>query len=333
MKTKKLQSILRGYFKSRSIIILITIAYTFIILFLLINRFLQYEVFYYDHGYTESAIYQASKFQMPLWDREGKAYAFVDHFYLSVLLLYSPFFWLFDSYLTSIIIFSILMGITPLIGYEIGVALKLKKFIIYSLLFAFMFFIGFQNTIIFFVKDVSSSVPFLMLLFLAFITRKRLLYFLLVFFTLGFRENLAIAIFSLGIYIFIFEKDWRKEGLYTALIGFFYALIVAKIIVPYFIFKSFGRHGSYMFQPDFGSSLTYFITAFFDTAQKRETIFVSFLNFGFLPLIHPLGWIMALQDFVQRFVLQGATPLRTGLNVYYSATLSVLFFVSSLLSF
>jgi len=197
MKTKKLQSILRGYFKSRSIIILITIAYTFIILFLLINRFLQYEVFYYDHGYTESAIYQASKFQMPLWDREGKAYAFVDHFYLSVLLLYSPFFWLFDSYLTSIIIFSILMGITPLIGYEIGVALKLKKFIIYSLLFAFMFFIGFQNTIIFFVKDVSSSVPFLMLLFLAFITRKRLLYFLLVFFTLGFRENLASSILYL----------------------------------------------------------------------------------------------------------------------------------------
>ncbi len=332
MRSKKVQPKLKDYLKSRIFILLITIAYTAVILVLLINRFWQYEVFYYDHGYTESALYQASKFQMPLWDREGRAYAFVDHFYPSALLLYSPFFWFFDSYLTTVVIFSILMGITPFIGYEIGVALKLKKFIVYALVFAFMFFIGFQNTIIFFVKDVSSSVPFLMLLFLVLVKRQKLLYFMLIFITLGFRENLAITIFALGIYIFIFEKDWRKEGLYTVIIGIFYALLVTKLIVPYFIFKSFNRPSPYMFEPDFGPSLTYLITAFFDTVQKRETIFISFLNFGFLPLIHPLGWLMAVQDFAQRFVLQGGTPLRTGLNVYYSATLSVLFFVSSLLT-
>ena len=52
---------LKNYLYCRKLPLLITIAYTTIVLVVLLQRFWQYEVFYYDHGYTESAAYQAAQ--------------------------------------------------------------------------------------------------------------------------------------------------------------------------------------------------------------------------------------------------------------------------------
>lgn len=88
---------LKNYLSSRKLPVAVTLVYTILVLVVLLHRFWQYEVFYYDHGYTESAAYQVAQFKMPLWDREGKSYAFVDHFYPSLVLMLAPFYWIWDQ--------------------------------------------------------------------------------------------------------------------------------------------------------------------------------------------------------------------------------------------
>lgn len=309
--------------------IAVTFLYTLLVLIVLLNRFWQYEVFYYDHGYTESAAYQVSQFKMPLWDREGKSYAFVDHFYPSLVLILAPFYWIWDAYEMPVVVTSILIGATVLIGYEIGLALKIGKIMLWALLTAYMFYIGLQNTEIFFLKDITASLPFLMLLFLAIVKKWTKAFYALLLINLGFKETISITGMALGIYIFLFEKDWRKHGVAAFLISLAYGVLISKIVIPYFLYKSFGGFGRYGFTPELPADPFYYIFSFFNNPQKRETILTSISTFGFLPVLSPFGIIMALQDFAQRFVLSGATPLRLGLNLHYNASLAVILFAGS----
>src|SRR3989344_3161187 len=196
--------VLFSYISSRKLPILISIFYFVIVLVLLLNRFWQYEVFYYDHGYAERAAYQLAHLQNPTWDRDGRVSIFTDLVYPSLLLLFAPFYWIWDSYLTSVVISAVLWAAIPLIAYEIGFALKINKFMLYSLMFAFLFFIGTQNAIIFFLKDISVSIPFFFLLLLAILKRKIKLYYLLLLLNLGFKETITVTTISLGIGLILF---------------------------------------------------------------------------------------------------------------------------------
>ncbi len=87
----------------------------------MLNRFWQYEAFYYDHGMYESTAYQISHFTMPLHDRgSGKVPIYVDHLYPSMQLALAPFYWIWDSYETPIVVMAVYIGLSVLVGYEIG---------------------------------------------------------------------------------------------------------------------------------------------------------------------------------------------------------------------
>jgi hypothetical protein len=117
------------------------------------------------------------------------------------------------------------------------------------------------------------------------------------------------------------------------IISVFYSLLVTKIIMPYFIFQSFGSPGGYAFNPDTSRPISDYLIQFFNNPLKRETILVSILSFGLLPLLSPVGIILMLQDWAQRFVLlHVGNPFRWGLNLHYNINLAVLLFYSSLLS-
>ena len=323
-----------SYIRSRKLALLITALYTTVLLVVLINRFLQYEVFYYDHGYTEAAAWQASHFKVPLWDREGRTWAFTDHVYPSLLLIFAPIYWFTDSYLAPVIMLAILIGASVLIGYEIGYVLKINKLMLWALLFAYMFYIGLQNAEIFFLKDITVSIPFLMLLFLSIVKKKIKLFYVLLILNLGFKETNAVMGFTLGIGLFLFGgRFWKKYGLFTVLISTAYAFFVTKLVVPYAMYQSFGTASNYGFNPEFSANPFSYVINLVNTPQKRETIFTSLSTFGFLPLFSPLGFLLTLQDFAQRFVLIGPFhPLRQGLNLHYNASLAVILFFSSVLA-
>ena len=322
------------YLQTRKLPLLMAFIYFAAVLVLLLNRFWQYEVFYYDHGYAESAAYQASQFKNPQWDREGRSSVFVDHFYPSLIAIFAPFYWLSDSYLTPIVILAFLYGLSVLIAWEIGHALKINKLMLYVLTFALMFFIGTQNAVIFFLKDISAATPFFLLMLLFLTKRSVKLYYLFLLISLGFKETLAVTTFALGLAtLLFFEKKWRPHALATMIISVIYSLFVTRIIIPSFMQQSFGTTGSYAFRPDLSRSIPEYLINFINNPVKRETISVSLLSFGLLPLVSPIGIILALQDFAQRFVLLHiGNPFRWGLNLHYNINLAVVLFYSSLLS-
>ncbi|KKR58791.1 MAG: hypothetical protein UU05_C0001G0089 [Candidatus Curtissbacteria bacterium GW2011_GWA1_40_47] len=328
-----MKEIFNSYVKSRFIPISITIIFTIFILILLLNRFWQYEAFYYDHGMMESTAYQISRFKLPLHDRGfGRVPIYIDHLYPSLQLVLAPFYWISDSYETPIIVMSILIGLSVLIGYEIGLKLKINKYILYVLLFAYVTYIGFQNALIFFVHDITLQIPFLMLLFLAIVYNRIKLFYLLLIINLGFKESFSVTGLALGISLLLFyQKQWQKHAVMTILISVLYGLLASKLIIPYFQYISFGSWGHFGYTPDIKFDPLNNLLNFIDTLQKRETILTSLTNFGFLPLFSPFSMILLIQDFAQRFVLVGAnSPLRQGLNLHYNANLAVILFVGSI---
>lgn len=319
------------YIQNRKVILSITILYTLAITTVLLHRFWQYEVFYYDHGVFEQAAYKLSRFEAPFYDgTKGLAHVYIDHVFPSLQVTLAPFYWIWDSYETPIIVLALFIGLSVLLGYEIGKTLKVNEGMLLSLLFAYMLFIGLQNALIFYVHDVTMQIPFLMLLFLSLVKRRFKLYYPLLLFNLGFKETVAVVGTALGVALLFFgDKTVRKHAFLTIGISFAYALLATRIIVPWANVVSFGFWGKYGFPPEAPKHIWEYATKFFNTAQKQETLFTSFITFGFLPALSPFSLILVFQDFAQRFVLIDH-PFRQGLNLHYNANLAVLLFVGSL---
>jgi len=321
-----------NYFKKRKLILLITFTYTAIVLLVLLHRFWQYEAFYYDHGMMEGTAWQVSRFKLPFHHREyGKVINYVDHLYPSLQLVLAPFYWLFPFYETPIIVMSLLIGLSVLAAWEIADHLIENKLMAYTLLFAYLGYIGLQNALIFLIHDITLQIPFLMLLFLSLIKDKKRWFYLLLFINLGFKESVAISTLTLGIsLLFFYKKKWRRDALAIILISIAYGWLAAKIIVPYCRQISFHKPEKFAYSPELPTNPLNYLTYFLDTPQKRETIFVSLATFGFLPLFSVFSLPLILQDFAQRFVLLAPhSPLRQGLNLHYNANLAVLLFIGS----
>lgn len=323
------------YLKERKLILAIVILYTIIITLVCLHRFWQYEALYYDHGMMEETAWNLSQFKPPLHHREyGKVIYYVDHFLPSMQLVLAPFYWLWPAYETPIIVMCFYIGLSVLFAYEIACAVIKNKMMIYALLFAYMFYIGMQNAIIFLVHDITAQILFLMLLFFSIFKEKKKLFLPLLILNLGFKESVAITTLTLGIALFLFyKKEWRQYALATIIISASYGFLLLKIIFPYFNYLAFGKSLPCIYSPDLKRPLISFLVNFIDLPEKRETIFVSLASFGFLPLFSPFSFIMLLQDWLQRFVLiHPHISYRHGLNLHYNANLAVLLFCGSLLT-
>lgn len=320
------------HFRIRKLILLVTFLYTLTLLIVLLHRFWQYEAFYYDHGMMESSAYQVAHLKVPVVDRDGpkKLPIYADHFYPSLQLTLAPFYWLWDSYETPIIVLAILTGLSVYIGFSIARKYISNLLMIYALLFGFMFYIGLQNALIFFIHDITLQIFFLMLLFWSIAYRKEKLFYALLLFNLGFKESVSVTLFMLGVTLALFDRTWRKQGIVAIVLSVLYGLLAVKLIIPYFRYTYYGTW-NFAYSPEPPKSLINYITYFFDTPAKRETIFTSLMSFGMLPVLSIGSILLIIQDFAQRFVLLTPTnPLRQGLNLHYNANLAVILFVGSL---
>src|SRR3989338_8471312 len=86
-----------------------------------LNRYWQYEVFYYYFGFFDQAIWRASQLQPPIIDHlvVGGKWIFADHFSPSIFLL-SPFYWLFQRSEMLLIAQAIIVGLSGIFLYKIG---------------------------------------------------------------------------------------------------------------------------------------------------------------------------------------------------------------------
>lgn len=304
--------------------ITLSILFTFIGIIISLHRYWQYEVFYIDFGQYDQAIWAISRFQAPMVDHfvHGFINVFADHFTPSVFLL-SPLYWITSESEVILIAQAIAVGISGLILYSIGNTLLKDRFISIAIVSSYYLFVGLQNAVITEFHEITLMAPFLMITFWAFVRKKRFIYFLFLFLTLGFKEIVFLIGIALGIAIFFIDKKWRKEAIWTIIISILWGIIVFKLVIPYF-----ANGGEYLYAGNFPDTFYSKFTALFDHPLKRHTLFYSFSSFGFLPIFAPQFWALMLQDYLSRFEVKYFST-RWDLGLHYNAVSAITLAVSA----
>jgi len=303
------------------------LAYTLFFLFTLaaiavsLNRFWQYEVFYYDFGIFDRAIWLASQFKLPIIDHLviGGKLIFADHFNPSIF-LFSPLFWFTDKSEVLLIAQSAIVGLAGLCIYKTGKIVTKNSLFSFAILIAFYFFIGIQNAVIFDFHGTTVATLAIALCFYFFAKNKKIPFVIFFLLTLGFKESNFLLGAGITTATFFLNKNWRRLSIALFILSLVWGIFTIKFLIPYF---AGGRYG---YDVQFTADKLNIIFDLLDTPIKRNVVFYSLLSFGFL--VHPAFLFLIIQDFLVRF-LSG----RVSLGLHYSAQLGCILAISSLYSY
>lgn len=291
-----------------------------------LNRFWQYEVFYYDFGIFDQAIWKASRLQVPTIEHlviRGKI-IFADHFNPSIFLL-TPLYWITARQEVILIAQAVIVGLSGYILFLLGREVLKKSFFAFGITALYLLFAGLQNAVITDFHEVTIAVLPLMLVFYA-IAKKRLwLYIISLIIFLGSKESTFVMGIGIAIAMFFIQKDWRKIAIATGAISVLYGILTIGFVIPYF------AQGAYQYQYDTGldGKLYDLPIRLFDHPEKRRTIFYSLASFGFLPVLSPQFWFAIVTDLYSRFYsVRWFT--RWGLGLHYNALLAVILSIASI---
>ena len=288
-----------------------------------LNRYWQYEVFYYDFGIFDQAIWNVSRFKPPIIDHlvVGGKWIFADHFSPSIFLL-SPFYWITDRQEVILIFQAAVVGISGIFLYKIGVEVLKNKFLALCVLISYFLFVGLQNAVITDFHESTIMVLPLILVYWAALKNRKYLYWIFLFIALGCKESTFFLGIGLSISLFFIKPEWKKIAITTAIVSIIWGLVSIKIIIPFF------SGGFYQYAPNLPDGPGRIISAFWDNAVKRRTLFYSFDSFSFLPLFSPAFWFLIVQDFFIRFIPENTTT-RWDLGLHYSAQTAAIMGISS----
>jgi len=279
-----------------------------------LNRFWQFEAFYYDHGIFDSSIWQVAHFHWPIIDHleDGFIRQLGDHFTPTIYLLI-PIYWLTSAYEPILVVENLFVAASAFVIFLIAKDKIPNRSMVFAIVLAYTLFIGLQNTII---ANFHSELPALLTLAITLwaIEKKRWKYYwVFLVLTLGCKQNFAAIGVGLGIYLLTIKE--RKVGLATIIFSFAYYLFATKLAIPLLGLRPYA-YGSSIYSP------IEMVKNVFVPSMKLETLGVSFATFGLLPFAG-LGFLPSiLQDFGTRFVF--SSPARWDLGLHYNATLAVL---------
>lgn len=289
-------------------------------------RYWQYDVFYYDFGFFDSAIWKVAHFQPPIIDHfalPGKI-IFADHFNPSIFLL-SPLFWLTKHSEMLLVVQAIAVGLSGLVLYSIGVKLLKNHVLSFAVLSCYFLFLGLQNALITDFHDVVISLLFFMLIFWAILHEKKRVFFLALILFIGCKDSNAFVGVGVSMALFFLKRSWWKIALVTSGISLLWGLLALKVIIPFF------SGGHYLYDTTISLNPFVLLPTFVNSPIKVHTLLFSFWSFGFLPIFSPAFWPVIFEDFLTRFYSPDWVP-RWTLAFHYSALTAAIFALSSLYS-
>lgn len=288
-----------------------------------LNRFWQYEVFYYDFGIFDQAIWSVSRFSPPIIEHfiVGGKWIFADHFNPSIFLL-SPFYWLTTKSEMLLVIQAIAVGLSGVVLYSIGTHVLKNKLLSLCILVCYLLFLGLQNAVIGDFHELTVMTLPLMLTFWAIVRKRIWYYFLFLIITLGFKESTFLLGIGIGILFFFLRRKWFKIGLITIALSVAWGYFSIKVIIPEF------SNGFYIYGPSLSANIFDNILAFINHPVKQRTLFYSLLSFSFLPFLAPEFWFLLLQDYAMRFIGSPCCT-RWDMGLHYNAQSAVILAISS----
>ena len=288
-----------------------------------LNRFWQYEVFYYDFGIFDRAIWLVSQFKPPIIDHlvVGGKLIFADHFSPSIF-LFSPLFWFTDRSEVLLIAQSLIVGFSGLFIYKTGKLVTRNSLFSFAILVSFYFFIGVQNAIISDFHEATVATLAIVLSFYFFAKNNKIPFVIFFLLTLGFKESNFLLCAGIAISTFFLNKNWKRLSIILCVVSIFWGILTIKFLIPHF------SGGSYGYNVYFTADRLNVLFDLLGTPMKRSVVFDSLLSFGFLPILHPAFLFLIIQDFFVRFLSN-----RVSLGLHYSAQLACILAISSFYSY
>ncbi|MEK7617304.1 MAG: DUF2079 domain-containing protein [Patescibacteria group bacterium] len=312
--------------KLKYITISFIVIYTIAAILVSVNRYWQYQTYYFDFGIFDVALWKVSRFQPPLVDHvdfgDKEILILGDHFSPSIFLL-APLYWLTDRREIILIAQAAVVALASFIVLHLASKSVKNKLIPLALVVAFLGYVGTQNALISdFHQDTVAVLP-LMLIFWAIFKRSWKLYFLFLFILLGFKESFAGIGMALGLFLLIRNRADFKIGLATIIVSIFWAVLVVKYAIPYF-------SGTYLYTPKELPTTINEIISRFVTPLRLKAIFYTFLTFGFLPIFDLSILPGVFDNYFERFVI---SDRGSDLGMHYNATLAPFMFMGALYTF
>lgn len=166
------------------------------------------------------------------YNSELQVHGFADHFTPNLLML-APLYSLFDSGLVLIAVRFLFYLLSFYTLYRYCNYKKIGSGATSFILFFWTVNLGVNNYMGYEFQPSSLIVPLVFLLFELADRQKHLLFGLLALFSLGFKENAAFMLMSVGLYRVFFHRD-ILSGLSYFLLAFFSIFLIFKIIMPEF---------------------------------------------------------------------------------------------------
>ncbi|HCC84602.1 MAG TPA: hypothetical protein DEP87_02880 [Candidatus Pacebacteria bacterium] len=283
-----------------------------------VHRFWQFEVFYYDFGIFDQALWRVAHFQPPVIEHLviGGKWIFADHFNPGMFLL-APLYWFTDRPEIMLVAQAVAAGISAVILHKIARKVTGSAILAAAVVVSYCLFVGLQNALITDMHEVVFMLVPLLLILEAVVFGRRKLVWVWFGLTLLFKESAFLLGVGLGLFTWWVRRDWWREALGMIGIAAIWGFLVIQLVIPYF------SGGQYAYKPDFYREAWKNVLALVDVPIKRETQFLSLWSFGFLPLLAPASWPLIGQDWIVRFMPQN-TAGRWALGMHYSAQLAPL---------
>lgn len=285
------------------------------------HRFLQFEIFYFDHGIFDHNLWKFAHGHLPFFDHKQilQLHQLSDHFNPSFYLL-TPIFWITDSYLAFLLTGLVSVVVSVCVMARVMHLWKVSRPMILALSIAYTLFIGLQNALLGGIHPEIYALTTLALAIYGLETKRWWLMWLMLVLTLGWKESAAPVVIGFGM-LLLWKREF-KRGILAIGLSLIWYLTATRVIIP----EVFNRDYDYKIWPY--ATYSDLIKRMFEPYKKLEVYWTSFATFGLLPLLF-VGTLPLLgQDFFIRFALtpgEGAWDL----GMHYNLFLSIILLISS----
>jgi uncharacterized membrane protein len=265
-------------------------------------------------------------FRLPIIDHFviGGKVIFADHFSPSMFLL-SPLYWITHRPEVLLIAQTLAVGASAIVLYLLGKHLIKHAFASFTIVATYLLFVGTQNALIADIHEVTFMALPLSLTLYAIVTKRKLLFWISFLITLGFKESSALLGVAIALYMYWHDRKTVRTAVSIGILSVVWGYLTTQHIIPYF----YGE--KYFYTPHLDSNPLKILAMLFDDPIKRNTLWISVLSFGFLPLLAPITWPLILQDLASRF-MQKEFALRWGLGLHYNILMAVISAFASIIA-
>ncbi len=271
----------------------------------------------YDLSLVNQIAWEYSRFIPPVMT--GHAYPFMPAFFDHIEFIYiliAPFYWILPDARTLIILQALVFSVSGFFVFLLTRKYKLNTLISFSLLFSYFTFYGVQFALWSDVHSLVFGVSFLAIFIYLLDIGKIKLSFLFFLLALTSKEDMGFITFFVSFVYLILTK--KKINLVIMLISFIYIFVLFFIYYPNFTW-------GYTYAGDSGLLSGIDLREFFNTPEKRDVFFYSFISNGFISFLNPFFLIPFFADLGHYFVLGNERVTSAqGLFGHYRVTSAIL---------